>query len=139
IRRSAIPVANAARRATSCRACFLLPTRNWAITLRGVSSSAISITIRFPTPQTSVDRLVHSMPSVLPRKMALLARAANTSGPVCVAASRPQRRVDPADIAVAAAIDQVQLALRAVAEQQHRRIGQIHAHDRLADGELRHL
>ena len=48
-----------------------------------------------------------------------------------------KRRIDPAYIAVAAAIDDVEFAMRAVAEQQDRRVGQIHPHDRLADRQSR--
>ena len=44
-------------------------------------------------------------------------------------------RIDPADISVAAAIDHVQLAARAVAEHQHRLIGEVHPHHRLAHRE----
>jgi hypothetical protein len=40
--------------------------------------------------------------------------------------------IDPADVAVAAAVNHVQLARCAVAEHQHRLVGQIHPHDGLA-------
>src|SRR6266700_3798057 len=105
-----MPVSDAARRAISCRAPFLLLTRSCAITPRGTSRSATSIT---PAPATP--------------------RSSSRVGPRA-AAARLERRIDPPDIAVAAPVDQVELAVRTVAEQQHRHIGQIHPHHRLADG-----
>src|SRR5580700_1515759 len=138
MRRSAIPVAPAARRATSCSACFLLPTRSWAMTLRGVSSSEISITLRFPAFQPFGHAV--RAPRVVARTgqgSLSCALAANTFGPMRVTAVGPKGGVDPADIAVAPPVNEVQLTMRPVAEQQHRDIGQIHPHDRFADGETR--
>jgi hypothetical protein len=43
-----------------------------------------------------------------------------------------RRRIDPADMAIAAAIDDVQLAAGAVAEHHHLLVSQIHLHDRFA-------
>ena len=43
------------------------------------------------------------------------------------------RRIDPADVAVAAPIDDVDAAVDGVAEDHDRRIGEVHRHDRVAD------
>src|SRR6266851_9798431 len=108
-----MPVRLAARRAMSWSAPFLLLTRSWAITPRGTSRSATSIT---PAPATP--------------------RSSSSGGPRGGAA-RLERRIDPPDIAVAAPVHEVQPTMRAVAEQQHRRVGQVHPHHGFADGELR--
>src|SRR6266700_4884165 len=109
-----MPVSGAPRRATSCRAPFLLLTRSCAMTPRGTSRSAMSIN---PAP---------------PRQRYSSALASHGVGPRA-AAAHLERRIDPSDIAVAATVDEVELAVRAVAEQQHRRIGQVHPHHRFAD------
>src|SRR5579864_1931598 len=118
MRRSAMPVSAAPRRAISWRAAFLLPTRSWAITPRGTSRSAISITSAPPTPCCS---------SALAREC---------PGP-STATTRLERRIDPPDIAVATAVNEVEPAMRPVAKQQYGGIGQIHPHHRFADGQLR--
>src|SRR6516162_3273076 len=48
-------------------------------------------------------------------------------------------RIDPPNIPVKAAIDNVKLAMRAVAEQQHRGVGKIHPPHRLAYGQAGHV
>src|SRR6266404_3624051 len=57
--------------------------------------------------------------------------------------ARPARRIelgiDPPDIAVGTPIDEVEFAMRAIAEEQYQRISEIHPHYRLADGEVRQL
>src|SRR5689334_18138183 len=103
MRRSAMPVNNAPRRAISWKTAFLLLTRSCARTPRGARRSAMSIAI--------------GGSSLLERPVAL----ARTGCGV-------ERRVDPADIAVAAPVDEVEPTMRAVAEQQHRRVGQVHPH-----------
>jgi len=70
---------------------------------------------------------------------AVLTPAATSNPALDPGALRLSSRVDPADVSVAAAIDDVQPAARAIAEHQHLLVGQVHAHDRLADGEHRDL
>src|SRR5262245_43163219 len=95
--RSCRPQSSAARLASSCSNCFLLPARSRATTAAGVISSSISMM----TP----------------------------AAPLCAAVPLG---IDPADIAVVAAVDHVQTAMCAVDEHQRAAIGEVQATHRFA-------
>ena len=97
-----LPVSSAARLASSCSACFLLVTRKLAIDAFG-RDQVCTISILFSAARTGSRRL----------------------------ASRPAG-IDPADIAVGPAVDHVEAAMRAVAEEHGGHVREVEPHDRLA-------
>src|SRR5258708_4895509 len=107
MRRSGWPVTAAALRASSCRACFLPVTLKFATTLAGVIVSAISI----GKSRTSGPKQKESL-SVPLRFHTILVR------------------IDPADMAVLAPVDDIEPAIARIAEDQGRLVGEVEPHDR---------
>src|SRR5215470_7661096 len=106
-------VTAAARLASSCSACFLLPTRSLARTESGPKRSPISISSRF----------------------SVLAGRRGSPGARSARFSFACAGIDPADISVGTPVDHIEPAVSGIAKHQRRRVAEIEPHYRLADGE----